>query len=162
MSEIEIRNLYISGGHDFKGRFGMDPLRHPTPSVDSVECVAGKGIVGDRFFGYREDFKGQLTFIAQETIDDIAASLGLAEIEPRLFRRNAVIVGADLNALIGKRFRIGDIELFGSEECSPCLWMDQVVGHGALDLMQGRGGLRCRILSSGTLSIGSAELEVLD
>ena len=159
---ITIRDLYISEGHDFKGRFGMDPLRHETPRVEKVECVAGKGIVGDRFFGYRDDFKGQITFIAQKTIEDIRARLGRADLESRLFRRNVVIDGVDLNALIGKEFRIGDVSFFGSEECSPCFWMDQVIDEGTMNLMKGRGGLRCRILESGTLTVGAALLELLD
>ena len=158
---IEIRRLYISSGHDFKGRFGMDPLRHETPSVETVECVAGKGIVGDRYFGYKENFKGQITFIAQETIDAVGSGIGAEQLDSRLLRRNVVTVGVDLNELIGRVFRIGGVLFAGTEECAPCFWMDKVVDEGAMRLLAGRGGLRARILESGTLALGPAEVEIV-
>lgn len=159
---IEIQRIYVSEGHDFKGRYGMDPLRHETPSRSAVECVAGRGVKGDRYFGYKEDYKGQITFIDRETIDYVAGQVGDQSLDPASFRRNVVIEGVDLNELIGKRFRIGSVVFLGSEECAPCFWMDQVVGDGALKSMKGRGGLRCRILESGMLTTGARDLIVED
>ena len=50
----------------------------------------------------------------------------------------------------------------GSEECRPCYWMDEAMGEGAEVFLKGRGGLRCRILDDGELSLGEAEFELLD
>jgi len=157
---IEIEAIYISKGHDFKGRFGQERLRHPTPSLESAECVAGKGVKGDRYFGYADDWKGQLTLFDGAIIDAVAERLGKDRLDPQLFRRNVVTRGIDLNELIGKRFRIGTTWLFGSEECAPCFWMDETIGPGAMETMTGRGGLRCRILESGTISLGPDQVEV--
>ena len=85
----------------------------------------------------------------------------MKSLEPGFFRRNILVEGLDLNALVGKRFRIGEVEFGGSEECSPCYWMDQAIGPGAHRALVGRGGLRCRILRSGALACGEHTLEVL-
>jgi len=159
-TKIRIRRIYISPGHDFKGRHGKGRLEHGIEELTSVECVAGQGLVGDRFFGYKEGFKGQITFIDQAAVDDLAERLDAGAIDPALFRRNVALEGADLNALIGKRFRIGEVTFSGSEECAPCYWMDEAVKPGAFELLKGRGGLRCRILSDGVLETGAATLEV--
>lgn len=157
---VVVERIYVSNGHDFKGRFGQEPLRHHTPSVDSAECIAGKGIIGDRYFGYKDNWKGQITFITRETIAAVSEKLGKEEIDAKLFRRNVVVSGIDLNTLIGKTFRLGSAVFRGSEECAPCIWMDEVVQKGAKELMKGRGGLRCRIVESGTIRLGECELEV--
>ena len=68
--------------------------------------------------------------------------------------------GIDLNSLVGREFEIGGIRFFGSEECAPCYWMDQAVACGAEDFMKGKGGLRARILSSGTLNVGATRVVI--
>lgn len=159
---ITIHDLYISSGHDFKGRHGMERLDHGNTPVPSVECIEGKGLVGDRYFGYKDDFKGQMTFISLEAIRSVERELG-QEIQDRsLFRRNAVASGADLNSLVGKTFVLGDVRFYGTEQCAPCYWMDRAIGEGALAAMENRGGLRCRILTSGTLELGRHSLDVID
>ena len=77
--------------------------------------------------------------------------LDLATISPPRLRRNVIVEGADLSALIGQRFTLQGIELEGTEECRPCYWMDQAIGEGAETWLKGRGGLRCRILTDGVL-----------
>ena len=65
-----ILEIHVSTGHDFKGRHGKSRLRNETKRLDEVECVAGKGLRGDRFFDYKSDFKGQVTFFDQAVADD--------------------------------------------------------------------------------------------
>ncbi len=156
---IEILRIFISPGHDFKGRHGKERLNHGSQSMDSVECVAGRGLEGDRFFDYRDDFKGQVTFFDMKVAESIERSLGLEDFELSQLRRNAIVSGIDLNELIGKRFEIGGVKFFGTEECAPCYWMNQALGPGAEDLLTDRGGLRCRILSSGVLKLGRTQLK---
>jgi len=44
------------------------------------------------------------------------------------------------------------LRFFGVEECRPCYWMNHAFQHaGAEAAMQGHGGLRARILTSGML-----------
>lgn len=158
--KVEILEIYLSGGHDFKGRWGKERLRNEIASVPSAELVAGRGIVGDRYFGFKDNYKGQVTFIAVECIQELEQELECEVLDWGEFRRNVVIKGVDLNALVGKAFTVDGIRLLGTERCRPCEWMDQAIAPGACDAMENRGGLRCRILSSGELKKGRCELEV--
>ena len=51
MAVVEICHLYISPGHNFFGHHGREPADYPAIEVPMIECVAGQGIRGDRFFG---------------------------------------------------------------------------------------------------------------
>ena len=159
--KVHIRHLFISPGHDFKGRHGKGRLKHRIESVEKVDCVANRGLVGDRFFDHEHNFKGQVSFIGLEAIEAAREELGLAEVAPAKMRRNVVVSGIDLNGLVGKRFELGGTEFMGTEECAPCYWMDQAVAVGAAAALKGRGGLRCRILKSGTLELGENVLKIL-
>lgn len=159
--QATILHLFTSPGHNFYGHHGKAAGRHPIESHTSIELVAGRGIRGDRFFDWKDDYKGQITFIDARIIERIRAHSGNPELPAEAFRRNVVIQGIDLNDLIGKQFRVGGILLEGSEECSPCYWMDKACGKpGTEDLMKGQGGLRCRILGSGSLGLGSTAIEL--
>ena len=125
-----------------------------------VECVAGKGIVGDRFFDFKEDFKGQLTFFSEEVYLDLKERFNVDDRGPSVFRRNVVLTGINLNSLIDREFSLGDVDMKGTEEATPCYWMNQAYCEGAEEALRGRGGLRVRILSDGELSQGSQSLVV--
>lgn len=149
-----LKDIWISGGNDFRGRFGGPRGDHGIRRVTQVECVAGLGLKGDRYFGYKEDFKGQVTFFAAETVDEVRAHFNRPDLSSGEFRRNLIVRGVDLSEWIGKRFRFQGVEFEGSEECKPCPWMDQVAGPGAERFLADgcRGGLRARILSDGILT----------
>lgn len=119
--------------------------------LEEVECVAGKGLVGDRFFGWKEDYKGQVTFFQHEVHEALCAQFGVSGLAPSLYRRNLITEGVDLNHLIGQEFEVQGIRFLGTEECRPCYWMDQAMAPGAEEAMRGRGGLRAKILTSGIL-----------
>lgn len=153
---IKIKAIYISKGHDFAGRHGMGRLNHGIEPVDSIECVAGAGIVGDRYFNHKEDYKGQITFFDLAVHERISKEFDLPDLDPSLYRRNVITSGIDLNTLIGKRFTIQGIEFEGSEECRPCYWMDESVKPGVHEALKGFGGLRARILNDGTLTTETA------
>ncbi|CAA6677233.1 MULTISPECIES: MOSC domain-containing protein [unclassified Lentimonas] len=150
---IEIKALYISSGHDFVGRHGKGRLDHGIKKVESVECLAGRGILNDRYLDHEEDFKGQITFFDWEVYDRIRTQCNLPDLDPALFRRNVLTTGVDLNTLIGLRFKVQGIEFEGVEECRPCYWMDEAIAPGAEDYLQGHGGLRARILNDGELRV---------
>lgn len=146
--------LFVSPGHNFFGRYGQDADTHPTIEVPEVECVAGQGLRGDRFFGHQENYRGQITFFAREIHDALCEALGVSDRSPAVYRRNVVTRGVDLNTLIDREFELQGIRFAGVSECSPCLWMDQAFAPGAEEFLRGRGGLRARILTSGTLRLG--------
>jgi len=156
---IRIRHIFVSPGHNFFGNYGKPAGTNPIHEVPEVECVAGYGLKGDRFYGYRPGYKGQVTFFSAEIAKELCFAFGLAGVDLSAFRRNIISEGVDLNALIGERFTLQSVELQGMEECRPCCWMDQAVAPGAEDWLKGRGGLRCRILSNGWLRRDSTSPE---
>jgi len=123
MSRIE--HLYLSSGHNFFGHHGGPAGGHPVVAVAEVECVAGRGLRGDRFFDYKPDYQGQITFFALEVLEAMRTELGVPGMESAAVRRNVFTRGLDLNALIGKEFEIQGVRFAGAEECRPCYWMDQ-------------------------------------
>jgi MOSC domain-containing protein YiiM len=148
---MEVRRLYISPGHNFFGQHGKPPGQNPIVEVGEIECVAGRGLRGDRFFDHKENNKGQITFFAWETYEAICLALGVQDKLPSTFRRNVITAGVDLNELIGREFQVQGVRFRGMEECRPCFWMDQAFTPGANDFLIGRGGLRAVILKNGIL-----------
>lgn len=151
MATIRVEHLFLSPGHNFFGHHGQPPGGHPVVPMASVECVAGRGLQGDRFFDYKENYKGQITFFSMEIWDALQRELNLPNAQPQASRRNAFVRGIDLNACIGQEFEIQGIRFAGVEESKPCHWMDLAIGPGAETWLRGRAGLRCRILTNGTL-----------
>jgi MOSC domain-containing protein YiiM len=157
MGAMEICHLFISPGHNFFGHHGRDPDSYPPIEVESIECVAGHGIRHDRFFDYRDDYKGQITFFSLEVFHNLCATLQLDNDDPALTRRNVLTRGVDLNGLIGQEFEVQGVRFRGTGECRPCYWMDQALRAGAEQFLKGHGGLRARILTTGVV-VSSARL----
>lgn len=150
---IRITGIFISPGHNFFGHHQQPAGQHPTLSVREVACAAGRGLTGDRFFDFKQNYKGQITFFAHEVFADVCQQLGVGEKSPGVTRRNVITQGVDLNALVGRRFAIQGIEFEGVSECSPCHWMNEAIAPGAEMALHGRGGLRARILTDGLLRV---------
>ena len=148
-----IEKLFLSPGHNYFGHHGRAAGNFPLLEVETVECVAGRGLRGDRFFDFKNDYKGQITFFSGEVFDDVCRTLCVSGKQPGVTRRNVLTRGVDLNSLIGARFALQGIEFEGVGECRPCYWMDQAIAPGAEKALQGRGGLRARILTSGILRV---------
>jgi MOSC domain-containing protein YiiM len=155
MSAFSIEHLYISPGHNFFEHHGQLAGSNPLQEFSVIECVAGRGVRGDRFFDYKEDYKGQITFFSREVFQEVCQELGVTGKSPALTRRNVITFGQDLNLLIGKTFSIQGIEFEGVCECQPCYWMNEAICSGAEEKLRGRGGLRARILKSGLLHVAS-------
>ena len=158
---MQILHIYISPEHNFFGHHGLPPGTAPMIEVDSVECVTGKGLVGDRFFGFKENYNGQVTFFTHEMYERLCEQFQIMGVPPSVFRRNIITKGVDLNALIGQEFEIQGVRFLGTEEAKPCYWMDQAIGPGAFKGLKGRGVLRAKILTSGRLHSGSAKPSTL-
>lgn len=148
---MQIRRLYISPGHNYFGRHEQPAGENPILEMLEIECVAGRGIRGDRFFDFKEDYRGQITFFSAEVFAELCRALDLSAAKPADARRNVLTAEVDLNALIGQKFKIQDVEFEGIQECRPCYWMNSALGPGAEEWLRGRGGLRAKILSDGTL-----------
>lgn len=152
-SSIHIVGIFTSPGHNYFGHHEQPAGQHPTVALTEAECVAGRGLRGDRFCDFKENYQGQITFLASEVFMEVCRAIGVSGKSPSVTRRNIVTRGCDLNELIGKNFAIQGIEFEGVAECSPCHWMDTAIGPGAAAALHGRGGLRARILTSGILRV---------
>jgi MOSC domain-containing protein YiiM len=128
----------------------------PTRPVERVQVVAGKGIEGDRKFksdGHPRGEGRDLTLIQAEAIDAMAEETGI-EIKPGEARRNVVTRGIELNDLVGKRIRVGEVEGIGVELCEPCRHMESLTKPGVLRGLVHRGGLRVDVDKGGAIAVG--------
>jgi MOSC domain-containing protein YiiM len=122
--------------------------------VVSIEVLVNKGVIGDRHFKDFNDPYCQLSLIESENIDYYNLKYGL-NIPYVNFRRNIVTKGIRLNKLVGKKFKIGNVELEGVDLCRPCRHLTEVLNqNNILKEFIRKGGLRCQILSSSTIQIG--------
>ena len=121
---------------------------------ETIEVVASKGIVGDRYF---HDFNGdreQITLIESENIDYYNDTFN-TKFTYLEFRRNIITKNIKLNDLVGKTIQVGEIKLKVNDLCRPCKDLQQRLGKSNIikEFLR-RGGLRCEILSSGKINIG--------
>lgn len=124
----------------------------PEP-VERVRAVAGRGLEGNRHF-YDEAPPGRaLTLIAAEALEAGVAETGV-ELGAAESRRNVLTRGIDLNALVGVRFRVGDIECVGVELCEPCTTLESLTRPGVIKAYVHRAGLNADILTDGELAVG--------
>ena len=125
----------------------------PMELIDSAQAQAGRGLEGDRYFTHEGTFSNpysdghDLTLIEGEVVDD----LGLPPAEAR---RNVVTRGIDLNALVGRRFRVGEAECVGRRLCEPCAHLPRLTHPGILRDLVHRGGLRADVLDGGKIATG--------
>ena len=159
---IALEHIYISPAHNYFGKPKDGPGLHPTTDVEAVEVRAGLGLVGDRYYGVPAHYEAQVTFLAAEVFEALLTEFDRDDLAPVLTRRNIVTRGVPLNQLIGQEFTLdaggGPINFLGTKPCSPCAWMDAMLGSGAHAFLRGRGGLRARILTTGTLQRGPTTL----
>jgi MOSC domain-containing protein YiiM len=130
----------------------------PMTVVPTAEAVAGRGLQGDRYArgaGTFSDPNGRgydLTLVEAEALEELAAD-GV-ELAPAEARRNLVVRGVPLDDLIGRRFRVGEVECFGQRRCEPCAHLEKLTRPGVLRGLVHRGGLRADVLSDGGIRVG--------
>ena len=118
--------------------------------VRAVDALAGKGLRGDRHFHQEGAAPGRaLTLIEAEALERVGLS-GAGS------RRQVVVRGVRLNDLVGRRFRVGDVECLGVELCEPCLHLQQLTRPGIIKELIHRGGLNADVLNDGRISVGDA------
>ena len=137
-------------------------------TVNHARALANRGLDGDRYAAKAGTFtpandtaRGyDLTLIEAEVLDSLTLpegrTLGYAEA-----RRNVVTHGIDLNALVGRRFRVGNVECLGQRLCEPCSHLERLTTKGTLRGLIHRGGLRADVLSDGVITTGDL-IETID
>ena len=116
--------------------------------VESARAVAGKGLEGDRHFYEQGAEPGRaLTLVEAEVVEDVSLPLGGT-------RRQVTVRGVRLNDLVGKRFRVGDVECYGVELCEPCLHLQSLTRPGIVKELAHRAGINADILTDGVIRVG--------
>lgn len=134
----------------------IGPERTLPAPVERVSAHAGKGLDGNRYYFDGGAPPGRaLTLIAAEAIEAFTEETGIS-LAPDESRRNVLTRGIDVNALVGKRFRIGDVECEGVELCEPCSHLQKLTRPGVLAGMVHRAGLNADILTDGEIAVGDA------
>lgn len=153
--QAELRHIFISAGHDYWGRQGEGRMQHGIHAPSEVECVTGMGLRGDRYFGARPDKKGQVTFFEAKVVEEVRLAFKLPKLPASVFRRNFIVAGVTLEDWIDRCFRFQGVEFEGSQECTPCEWMDRAVAPGTREFLKQRfrGGLRAKVISGGWLRV---------
>src|SRR6188508_680970 len=130
-----------------------DGAAAPMRALERATLHAGVGIEGDRYAtdaGYWSDHPAgdrDLTLVAGEVIDELGLPAGAS-------RRNLTTRGVDLDALIGREFRVGSVRCRGERRCEPCTYLEGLVGTPILRDFVHRGGLRATILADGEIAVG--------
>lgn len=127
----------------------------PVEHVDHARAIAGAGLEGDRYATGTGTFAAgrpgaALTLVDADVLDELAAQRGA----PVDHRRNVVVRGTDLNALVGRDFRLGELQCRGRRLCEPCAHLERLNDGGVLRPMVHRGGLRADVVTGGTLRVG--------
>jgi MOSC domain-containing protein YiiM len=139
-----VESIFITSDH------GELPAR-----VERVRARAGAGLEGNRY--YWEDGDAPpgraVTLIAAEAVEAVGGE-GEISVEPAATRRNVLTRGIDVNELVGKRFRIGEVECEGVELCEPCAHLQSMTTPGMIKAFVHRCGLNADILGDGEISVG--------
>ena len=135
--------------------FVAEAAEAPARAVDSAPAGAGRGLEGDRYFDGAGTFSERVGTGREITLAD-ADALRSAEVAPGEARRNVVVRGIDLDGLIGRRFRIGEVECVGRRRCEPCAHLQRLTRPDVLRALVHRGGLRADVVSGGVVRVGDA------
>ncbi|MBE30609.1 MAG: MOSC domain-containing protein [Acidiferrobacteraceae bacterium] len=125
-----------------------------TREVSEAMATAGAGLEGDRYCTFGASAETQLTLIQIEAVNEFNEAFA-ANLPATAFRRNVITEGVDLNALEGRVFTVGDVQLRGVELCEPCADLQNLLDiPGLVKQLTHKGGLRCEILGGGVIRPG--------
>jgi MOSC domain-containing protein YiiM len=157
--KIHIEHIFISPDHNYVGHFGGPAGTEPAIAKSAVRLIAGRGIAGDRYALREEGHPKQITFFDIDIVEALSDEFG-HRVAPEKVRRNVFLRGVDLPSMVNRTFGINGIRFHGVDDCKPCFWMNEAVAPGAEEFLQGRGGLRARILDDGQLRVGEVDFQV--
>lgn len=159
-ADVALWRQAVTAAPRLRGRveaIAVAPVREaPMVALAEAHARPGRGLEGDRYHDRAGTFSGSggsgrdLTLIDAEALAAVSPRDGVV----RGARRNVVTSGIDLNALVGRRFRVGEVECAGRRLCEPCAHLERLAGGGMLRPLVHRGGLRADVLSAGTIRVG--------
>ncbi len=131
----------------------------PMQALQEAKLVAGVGIEGDRYATGRGTYskkpqpERQVTLIESEALEALSRDYDIA-FTPQETRRNLTTAGVALNHLVGRKFRVGNVVLYGKRLNVPCKYLEKVTGKPVFGPLAHRSGLNCEIVSGGTIKPG--------
>lgn len=126
----------------------------PARGVREVRAIAGLGLEGDRHALGTGTFPSHVSGSALTLIDAQVCESFEPPLGPDEHRRNLVVRGLDLNALVGSELTIGDVRCRVTRPCEPCLVIERYAKRKVLRPLVHRGGVRLDILTDGVISAG--------
>ena len=140
------------------GIFVGDRAKAPMTSISAVQAEAGRGLEGDRYWSRQGTFwkpmsDFEVTLVEVESLEGLAAEAGVL-LGAQDTRRNLATRGVRLNNLVNHRFTVGEVTLVGIRLCEPCGHLERLTGLKLKPFLEGRGGLRAGIVTSGIIRVG--------
>ena len=126
--------------------------RAPMDTLNSVMVTTGRGLVGD--------FRGkpgnrQVTVLSREDWDSACQELG-RELPWTVRRANLLVEGIKLRETTDCLIHIDDLTLEVTGETDPCSRMEEAeTGLTKALTPNWRGGVLCRVISDGDISLGA-------
>lgn len=159
---MEIVGFVVSPAHRYDGRPGDGPKPATTTETPTqIEVRAHRGIVGDRYFGTKHRHAA-VTLISADEVESALATTGVDDPDLIQARRNIVLRGIDVEALVSTTFTLdsgeGPVRFRSLTRANPCAWMDGAFGDGARDALRGHAGIRAEPLDDGVLAVGPVTL----
>jgi len=143
-----------------KELFITDVRSAPMVAMESVEAIAGRGLLGDRYYlgtGYYSGRKGwgaNVSLVQSEAIAAINAGHG-QNITGQQLRRNIVTADISLDALVGRTFRCGTAVLRGIKRYPPCSHLARLMGlNEVIRYLANCGGMGAEVINDGIIRIG--------
>ena len=127
----------------------------PQQEASVAEVNESLGLLGDRYSGGAPAI---VSFIAAEEVDAFNQRTGLG-ISARQTGRNLVTRGVELNSLVGKRFKVAEVEFEGMELCEPCATLGARLSSGDVSAarvvseLTHKAGLRAYVRSGGGIRL---------
>jgi MOSC domain-containing protein YiiM len=126
--------------------------------VEEMSALAGRGLEADRYLlgtGYWSGVdECQVTLIEAEGLDEIETTSGV-RVTNGEHRRNLVTRGVRLQALVGRRFRVGEVLLEYDRPRPPCRYIQSVSERGMTRALgRDRGGICARVVEGGIIRVG--------
>ena len=141
--------------------------RRAVERIDKATLEAGKGMVGDRYHQLAEArlakdlpaMQNHVSLVEREALDKFLSTHSLTH-DYGKFRRSIITSGVNLNALVGKHFKLGGAVLFGVELCAPCAYLASIIHPAVLTDLALSAGLRATVIKSGKIKLGDALAEI--
>ena len=157
---IELKNHFPNAGK--VEWIGVRPARDQNVVVkNQVLAIQDHGLRGDRSSA-KSGGKRQATLFQAEYLTVLKSLHPQSKVTYEALRRNIVVSGINLNALINQTIKIGQSVFEITGYCHPCSKMEKQFGTGAYNALRGHGGLTAKIVEGGEIAVGDPINVLLD